>query len=678
MIRLLVLLAAGLLLALSPVLARAQEPGTFVINLRGADISVLAAQVSEITGRTLVLAPEVTGEVTVVSSERLDEAGVWALFQSILRSRGFVAVETDTVWQVVPEAEARTIGGANPTGAAGTQDVVTEILRLSRLPSAEAVRVLRPLVAESGYIEALVDPNAILLTDTRANVERILEIARAFDAETDEQSEVIRFANADAATVGNAILGVLGPAGTSARLSVDPSSNLLLVRGTQEEVDEIRDLARSMDVPPLRPPQEAVTTTVFRLQYGDAAIVAEIIQGTLGQGTDIVGAAGSGFGLGLGTNPGTAEPLVAAAGAGAGAGEAEVAEGGSIPAVEQVAGGSFVPLNRAADPAAVTVQASIETNSIIVRGTAAQVQEVGNLVRALDVRRPQVMIEAAIVEVSGDVAERLGIQLGFAEAAQPGGVAATSFSNGGVSIQNVLTAIGAPAEVALSTGLTVGASNDDFGILVQALSQSSQARLLSTPSVTTLDNEPATIVVGQNVPFRTGSFATDGNTVTPFTTIERRDVGITMNVVPRITAGGVVQLEIEQEVSSLVNANVEGAADLITNRRVINTTVLADNRGTVVLGGLITDDQTSQDQKVPGLGDVPVLGNLFRSRNDNQTNRTLFVFLRPTILRDQNDIRQAAEDRYTRLRAADATEPPRTILGEREVRSLPLEIQGLY
>ncbi|HVG49888.1 MAG TPA: type II secretion system protein GspD, partial [Rubellimicrobium sp.] len=210
------------------------------------------------------------------------------------------------------------------------------------------------------------------------------------------------------------------------------------------------------------------------------------------------------------------------------------------------------------------------------------------------------------------------------------------------------------------------------------LSQSSRARLLSTPSVTTLDNEPATIVVGQNVPIRTGSVATDGNTATPFTTIERRDVGITMNVVPRITAGGVVQLQIEQEVSSIANANVEGAADLITNRRVINTTVLADDRGVVVLGGLISDDRLSQTQKVPGLGDVPVIGNLFRSRNGSQTARTLFVFLRPTILLDQNDIRQAAESRYDRLQGADVAQTPRTILGEREVRRLPLEIEGLY
>ena len=628
-----------------PVALPAQAQDTFVINLRGAEISVLAEQVSEITGRTLVLDPNLSGDVSVVSAEPLDEDGVWALFQSILQVRGFVAVQSGTAWQVVPEARARTISGSTTNADAGSQDFVTT-LRLDRLPSAEAVRVLAPLVADSGYIEAIADPNAVLITDTRANVDRISAIARAFDSDENVRAEVIRFANADAVAVGAAIVEVLGEAGTGARLSVNASTNQLLVRGSPDDIQEIRDLARSMDVAERQSPQVAISTQVFRMQFGDAAVVAEILRGTLGDAVEL-------------SNPVAADQGAAVAG--------EDGEG-------------FVALDRAAPAASISVaiQASIETNSVIVRGTAAQLAEAGRLIHALDVRRPQVMIEAAIVEVSGDVAERLGVQLGFGDAAPPGRIAATSFGNGGVSLQGVLAALGATSSVALSTGLTVGAGNNDFGALVQALAQSSRARLLSTPSVTTLDNEPATIVVAQNVPFRTGSFATDGNTATPFTTIERRDVGITMNVVPRITAGNVVQLMIEQEVSSLMSANVEGAADLITNRRVINTTVLADDRGTVVLGGLITDDRQSQDNKVPGLGDVPVIGNLFKSRNAQKTTRTLFVFLRPTILRDRGDIREAAEQRYDKLQAADVTPLPRPLLTQREVRQLPLEIEGLY
>ena len=548
----------------------------------------------------------------------------------------------------MPEAEAPTISGPEVAGEAGSQDFVTEMLRLNRLPATEAVRVLRPLIAESGYIEAIEDPNAIIITDTRANVDRIKTIAMAFDGDADLQAEVIRFRFADAGTVGNAIIEVLGPAGTGVRLSVDPDSNLLLVRGTPADIQDIRELADAMDVAPRQNPQAAVATTVFRLQFGDAEVIAEIVRGTVGDATDL-------------TNPVALD---------VGAADAAFA------ADPENAG--FVALDRVAPPNAIAIQASSETNSIIVRGTAAQVEEVGQLIHALDVRRPQVMIEAAIVEVSGDMAERLGVQLGIGTGAPSGGIAATSFSNGGISLQGVLAAIGAPASLPLSTGLLIGGGTNDFTLLIQALSQSSQARLLSTPSVTTLDDEAATIVVGQNVPFRTGSFDTDGNSLTPFTTIERRDVGITMNVLPRITAGGVVQLEIEQEISNLVPGTVDGAADLITNRRVINTTVLADDGGTVVLGGLITDDRVSGTSQVPGLGDIPILGNLFRSRNAQETTRTLFVFLRPTILRDSTDIREAAENRYDRLQTNAAAEPPRGLLVEREVRLLPLEIEGIY
>jgi general secretion pathway protein D len=184
--------------------------------------------------------------------------------------------------------------------------------------------------------------------------------------------------------------------------------------------------------------------------------------------------------------------------------------------------------------------------------------------------------------------------------------------------------------------------------------------------------------VGQNVPFRTGSFATDGNTATPFTTIERRDVGITMQVLPRVTSNGIVRLDIAQEVSSLVNANVEGAADLITNRRVIETTVQAQDGGTIVLGGLITDDNRASNGKVPGLGDAPIIGGLFRSRSKDMTRRTLFVFLRPTVIDSQKKAQSVANRQYQRVRNADASEPPRSLLKERKVNRLPLEINGLY
>ncbi len=617
-----------------PASAQAPGDGPFVINLRNTEISVLAEQVSEITGRTLVLDPALTGEVTVVSAQPLTQDGVWSLFQSILRVRGFVAVESGVVWEVVTEAQARSKGVAPRAGTPGSQDVVTQLLPLDRLPAEEAVRVLRPLVDEAGYIEALPDPNAIIITDTAANVARIAEIARTFDGPTDLRTEVVRFSYAEATAVIAAIREVLGNSGTGARLSVDPGSNTLLVRGTERDINQIRDLARDMDVPPRNNPREELRTYIYGLKYGDAEVVAEIVSNTLQGGVDL-------------TNP--------------------VAE-----AVEE---GAPVPTGPAPE---VSVQASTATNSIVIRGTSRQIEEVSQLVAALDQRRAQVMIEAAIVEVSGEMAARLGVQLGLGDNLPNRGIAATSFGNGGASLGNVLAALGVSQASGLATGLTVGGAQDNFGILVQALSQSTSANLLSTPSITTMDNKSATIVVGQNVPFRTGSFATDGNTLTPFTTIERRDVGITMQVLPRVTSNGIVRLEIAQEVSSLVNANVAGAADLITNRRVIETTVQAQDGGTVVLGGLITDDQLESDSKVPGLGDVPVLGELFKSRSRDLTRRTLFVFMRPTIIDSDHKAQAVAQRKYQKLRHADAAEPPRSLLKERKVEKLPLEINGLY
>lgn len=490
-------------------------------------------------------------------------------------------------------------------------------------------------MAQNGYIEALTDPNAIIITDTQANVDRIIAIAQTFDSPAEQRTEVIRFSFAEADAVAAAMTEVLGSSGTGARISVDPASNVLLVRGMDRDIDQIRSLARDLDVAPRSNPQAQKRTYLYELKFADAEVVAEIVANTLQGGTDIVN-----------------------------------------PVAEDIEGSAaFVQTGPAPE---VSVQASTQTNAVVIRGTSEQIQEAVSLIAALDQRPAQVMIEAAIVEVSGEVAERLGVQLGIADNLPDRGIAATSFGNGGASLGNVLAALGVSQAAGLASGLTIGGSADNFGILVQALSQSTQANLLSTPSITTTDNKPATIVVGQNVPFRTGSFATDGNTATPFTTIERRDVGITMQVLPRVTSNGIVRLDISQEVSSLVNANVEGAADLITNRRVIETTVQAQDGGTVVLGGLITDDNRASRGKVPGLGDAPIIGGLFRSKSNDQTRRTLFVFMRPTVIDSQHKAQSVAQKQFQRVRNADASDPPRSLLKEQKVNRLPLEINGLY
>lgn len=624
----------------------------FVINLRDTEIEVFAEQISSMTGRTLVLDPTVRGEVTVISSEPLDQEEVWALFQSVLRVNGFAAVRSGQVWRIIPQASAPQGGSTiDRTGTPDSQDFVTRLVRLRNLPAAEALRVLQPLVASFGVLEALERPNAIVITDSAENVRRLEGLALALDSGEDTGYGTFRLRYANAAAASNVLIDIIGE---ELRVSVDERSNTLLVKGRPELISQARELLAGLD----RPGEGATSTRVIRLRYADAESVVDVLRGLMGSGGDV-------------SNP-VARNLTESSGG--------LSQGRDDNALRDMVLGtssqSAAPLppptggSQAAGPSGfssdgLAVETAPDINAIVARGSPTAVAQIEELVAQLDVRRPQVMIEAAIVEISGDVADQFGIQLGLGAAAVPGGnLAATSFSNTGTSLQNILRLLGVPAAVGLtSDGLSVGVNAGfDFSILVQALSQSSKANLMSTPSLTTLDNQAAEIIVGQDVPFRTGSFTTPGNSVQPFTTITRENVGISMRVLPRINDGDVIRLEVSQEVSSLVAANVPGAADLITNRRSIQTTVLADNGGTIVLGGLITNDQISNHAEVPVLGRIPVVGELFKSRKETNTRRTLFVFLRPTILRNRHDVGIAAEQKHMELQEVAAEPEPHSRL----------------
>ena len=625
MIRLVCVIAVILLPLCGAALAQTTapaDPQNFTINLRDADIRALSEQVSQITNRTLVLDPTISGTVTVISSQSLDREGVWELYQSVLGGQGFAAVRSGTIWRVVPLATIREGGGVASAVPPGRLDVITRLIELQNFPAETAVVALRPLVAGFGYIEAVAGTNSLVITDTSENVARIETIARSLDLGSQVKTYTIRLEHADAIEVGTAIAAVLAtPAGASGpRIAAEAASNLLLLTSDEATFRMVSGLVAEMDVPGRAIANINPVTRVYRLKFADATALTDVLRGLVGgPGADV-------------TNP------VAAA--------LQDGATGDITA-------PAAPVAAAAGN--VTIQAALETNAIVVRAPAAIQADIAALIAELDTRRPQVLIEAAVVEVSGDISEALGVQLGIGDATPEGGFAATSFSAGGQTLKNILTLLGSPAAgLANAEGLSIGLSHgNDFGILIQALAQSTKANLLSTPSITTLDNQPAEIVVGQNVPFRTGSFSTDGNTTTPFTTIERQDVGLTMRVVPRVNQGDVVQLEISQEVSSLSNSTVSGAADLITNRRSIKTTVLADNGGTIVLGGLITDDRQQLNSRVPGLSRLPLVGPLFRSRNGSQRTQTLFIFLRPTILRSRSDTAVVTSDRVLKLRAID-------------------------
>ncbi len=677
---------AALFLIAAPLAAQDRPParaGEVIVNMRDVDIAQVAEQVSRLTGRTIILDPQVKGMVNVVSAEPLAPAAVWDLFRSVLKGYGFAAVRAGTAWRIVPQASAVQGGATAPTGpgAARPADVVTRVVPLRNLAADAAVRVFRPLVASFGSIEALAVPNAVVVTDYADNVRRIERLAEQLDGSGASGFDSLALRFAGAREVAAALTRMLGDGnGPGApRVAVDERSNTVLVRGDAKALAEARRLVASLDKAGGATP----TTRVFRLNFADAESIAGVLRGLAGQpplATNAVARAlpaRTGFGA-SGAGPGSGFGGGSSVGGGLGGGAGGFAGGsgqtGDLPA--SPAAGSSVQTDE------LSIQSAPELNAIVVRGTPAAIAGVAQLVEQLDVRRPQVLIEAAIAEVTGDAAEQLGIQFGTGNAAvfgHPEG--GTSFSTTGVSLGAVVQALlpgSAVATALLSNGLSLGAgSRGEFSVLVQALGSSTKANLLSTPSITTLDNEPAEIVVGQNVPFRTGSYATDGNTLTPFTTIQRQDVGLTLRVVPRIHEGDSIRLEVSQEVSSLVGS-VTGAADLITNRRSIQTTVLADNGDTIVLGGLISDDRTQVKSQVPVLGDIPVVGNLFKSRQTEQVKRTLFVFLRPTILRDRASVAAAAAAKYARIRAQEAGDTDRSLLLHPPRPRLPLEIEGLY
>ena len=674
----LIRLSLAALLMLSTVLPAQQgaPAADIVVNMRGVEISDVAEQISRLTGRTLILDPAVKGTVTVTSAEPLSAAGVWDLFQTVLRANGFAAVRSGRGWRIIPAASAVRDGGT-PLRGAGGQQLVTRMIRLSNVPAADAARIVRPLVATFGSVEPVSQPNAIVVTDYADNVRRIEALARSLDGGGGSTFTTIVIRNGNAVDIAQALTGVIGEGG--ARVAADGRSNSIIVRGTPAAVAEARRMAQALDAPGGATP----ITRVFRLAYADAESVTEVLRGVLGDQGQVTNPVARSLGRPTGgLSAAGASPTGALGGLIASNATESATAGAAAGAVRQLGEGTAgSPTPAGFQTPDVVVQPAPDINALVVRGSPTAVSQIEQLLPDLDVRRPQVLIEAAIAEISGDDAEQLAVQLGTSAAAlnQVEGVA-TSFSSPGPSLGGILTALGVPIGQLIGEGLTGNISlGSDFSILVRALSVSTKANLLSTPQLTTLDNKVGEFVAAQNVPFVTGSILTNTGNANPFTTIERRDVGLTLRVLPRINAGDTIRLEISQEASSIAQTQLSAASDIITNRRAVNTTVLADNGQTIVLGGLITDDRQLSRSQVPLLGDIPVLGELFKSRRESRTKRTLFIFLRPTILRDAAEASAATGEKYARLRGDEATLRQRgSLLLNPPGPRLTLEIDGIY
>lgn len=630
----------SLLLALS---VPAHAAKTWKINLKDAEISALVTEVAEITGKNFVVDPRVKGSITVISSKALTAAEVYELFLGVLGVNGFAAVQSGHTVKLVPDVNAKQFAvRMDEKGAARGEELVTRVITLDNTSAVELVPVLRPMMPQFAHLAAVQGANALVISDRANNIDVLNAIIRQLDVTDGDEVEMIPLKETrvdDVLTMLESLTSVGGMAGVKdskvisrVRIVADTRGNRLLLKGDADSRKRLRELIATLDTPSA---DRLGGVKVFRLKHAVAKQVAEVLKGL------VAGEAGrSADGKGT-TTPGAAT------------------------------GG-------------VSLIADESLNALVVKADLALMKEVASVIEQLDQRRSQVLIQAAIVEVSGDDAAQLGVQWAGGDPTK--GVGVINFSTAGSSLSSLAIAAAAddPTLANIGNGATIGIgkqetnSNGDktfYGALVQALATVSNANLLSTPSIMTLDNQEAKIVVGQNVPFITGSTTTSSSgTSNPFTTIERQDVGITLKVVPHIGEGGAVRLEVEQEVSAVVpSAEGINSADLITNKRSIKTTILADDAQTIVLGGLIQDDVKRSVSKVPLLGDIPLLGHLFRATSNSKVKRNLLVFLRPTLLKDSASTVALSQQHYDSIRSLQLG-----VSKSGKVSRLPENIDAVY
>ena len=624
-------------------LAQAADEEKITVNFVNADIQSVIKTVGQHTGKNFILDPRVTGTVNIVSDRPVSKDMLYQILLSTLRVQGYAAVEEGGFVKIVPEAEAKTSAG--PVGEQAARipgdRIVTQVFILQNESAVQLVPVLRPLVTANNFIAAYPNNNAIVITDYAENVRRIQRIIESIDRPSGADVQIIRLQNASAIDIAQMLQRVVTEAtapptapGTppKAAIAVDTRTNSLLVRAdTPALFARIKTLALGLDTP------GAGTGNIYVvfLRNAEAARIAETLRGLL-SGSESSRVTTST------TTPagGTAMQTTASTTTG----------GGGVPA---------------AAPSSI-IQAYPPTNSIIITATEPVYRSLRNVIDTLDQRRQQVYVEALIVEVSTGRAAEFGVQWQGARNIGAGQTAfgGTNFSTStlGVAGTNILGAAAAPTSV--GTGLNLGIIHGSLTIpgtnievanlqlLARALEGDSGANVLSTPNILTLDNEEAKIVVGQNVPFITGTFTpTAGSATNPFQTIERKDIGITLRVTPQVSEAGAVKLKIFQEVSSVTRDKaLVQSADIITNKRSLESTVLVDNGQVVVLGGLIQDDQQSAIDKVPLLGDIPYLGALFKYETRSRKRTNLMIFLRPVVLKDETAAASLTADRYEYIR----------------------------
>ena len=598
------------------------------LNLKDADIRALISTVSKFTGKNFIIDPRVNAKITVVSAETLTPEEVYEVFLSILQVHGYAAVPTGSVTKIVPEVNAKQ--GPLPLQARDTggpsDELITKIIGLDHVPAAQLVPILRPLVPQQGHLAAYNPTNTLIITDHAGNIQRLVQIIKGVDKPESDELEVIPLKHASAPELVRIVNSLYPQTGkdqaNKINLAADERTNSILMSGERAIRLKARTTILQLDTPL---DDSGGNTHVVYLRYAKAENLVEILTGIQEKQKQKQAAASK--------RPGTKTKTAAA---------------------RTTGGTSFISES-------AIIQADEETNALIITADPNTLLTLKSVIRQLDIRRAQVHIEAIIAEISTNRDKEVGVGAVVEGSQTTGDTIPVGISNL-VGLGELIAAAAGDTDAAvgvlqnLGAGLTLGlgaetSSGVRYGMILRALQTDAAANILSTPSIVTLDNEEAEIIVAQNLPFITGQFTGAGslNPQNPFQTIERQDVGLTLKVTPQINEGDTIKLDLEQEVSDVVTITENSGP--VTRKRSIKTSVLVDDGGILVLGGLIEDVIDDTRSKVPLLGDIPVIKHLFTSRDSTRRKQNLMVFLKPSILRDFSDAAYVTNEKYNYLRA---------------------------
>ena len=579
---------------------------TWQVNLQQADIGLFIQQVAKMTGKSFIVDPRVKGPVTVVSNSELDEDGIYRLLLSVLSVHGYAAIDSSEGVKILPQNVAKQGGlDYDSDGKAAGELLVTRVIAVKNAVASELEPILRPLVPQYGHLASVNEVNALIISDHADNIRELEALIARLDSTVEGQIRIVNLENAWSADVLELINTLMssganssvGAGVSSTRVIADERTNRIILKGKEAELDQIEKLIKELDQPSKRSSRLAV----LPLRYADAVRTADLVNGLVGSGN------------------GDAPPRTTS----------------------------------------TFIQADESTNSLVVNAEPNVLVDIQSILNELDTPRAQVLVEAIIVEVTMEGSESLGFQWLFGDTSRSTTpVGGTNFTAAGNSLTNIAGGIvsGTPT---LSNGLTAGVasfnSDGDLNLagILQAIESNSNANLLSTPKIMTLDNQTSKILVGETRPFQTGGYAESSSNA--FITTTREDIGLTLEVTPHINAGDEVRMEVLQVVEAA--SSEPSALGTITTKREIETTVIAGNRRTIVLGGLIEDNVVEIQQKVPLLGDIPVLGALFRSTSYESQKKNLLVFIRPTILRSQDDALSVTDEKFRAFRSIEISSP---------------------